>query len=526
MANSIARPAVNSRSFWLRMRALNQFVVTRLRQGRGPQSTVLLLTTKGRRTGLPRVTPLQFEEQDGVYYVAAGRGVHADWFQNVAAEPEVQVAVRGRTFAAVGEPVTDAQRMTDFLTLRLRRHPLLVRAIMCAEGLPLRYSQADLEAFAREKAMVVLRPVNPAALPRPPAPRRGNPIAAIVIAATATVTVSLAVYHLLVRGRQVRWGAAGAEVKAALPGAVIALEPGGIRARAERSAPGGINVMVRKRGEAVTGVCREIAPDLYRLEVGGGFDRSNVYFVRSPSGWVLIDTASKNCGRFIRMAAESLFGANTRPEVILLTHDHPDHAGSVLELVRMWGAPVYVHPDEWPLVALSDIATIEQYANPLDRWLILPILRTMPRRRVESMLARECLESVVRVFDPRAAVPGLPDWQCIPTPGHTPGHAAFFRSSDRVLIAGDALVTVDLNSWRSVLMWLLRRPTMCVSGPPWYSTWNRRVATESVIALAGLEPRVLASGHGMPMSGDEIPAAVRAFADSLARLARVQRARA
>jgi glyoxylase-like metal-dependent hydrolase (beta-lactamase superfamily II) len=240
----------------------------------------------------------------------------------------------------------------------------------------------------------------------------------------------------------------------------------------------------------------------------------------------LIDTASKNCARFIRMAAESLFGANTRPEVILLTHDHPDHAGSVLELVRMWGAPVYVHPDEWPLVALSDIATIEQYANPLDRWVILPILRTMPRRRVESMLARECLESVVRVFDPRAAVPGLPDWQCIPTPGHTPGHAAFFRSSDRVLIAGDALVTVDLNSWRSALMWLLRRPTPCVSGPPWYSTWNRRVATESVIALAGLEPRVLATGHGMPMAGDEIPAAVRAFADSLARLARVQRARA
>jgi glyoxylase-like metal-dependent hydrolase (beta-lactamase superfamily II) len=271
----------------------------------------------------------------------------------------------------------------------------------------------------------------------------------------------------------------------------------------------------RQQAGAATAVCQEIAPDVYWLEVGGGYDRSNVYFVRSPAGWVLIDTASKHCGQFIRTAAESLFGVNTRPEVILLTHDHPDHAGSVLELVQMWGSPVYVHPDEWPLVALRDLATLAKYANPLDRWVIMPLLRILPTQRVESILAGESLAHVVQDFDPHAAVPGLPDWKCVPTPGHTPGHAAFYRSSDRVVIAGDALVTVDLNSWRSALLWLLGRPTPRVSGPPWYSTWDRHVATESVIALAALEPRVLASGHGMPMAGAEVPGAVRAFAASL-----------
>lgn len=274
---------------------------------------------------------------------------------------------------------------------------------------------------------------------------------------------------------------------------------------------------MRNPRATVYGMAQAIAPDLYWLEVGQGFDRANVYFVRAGAGWSLIDTASKHCGEFIRAAAESVFGANTRPELILLTHDHPDHAGSVLELVRMWGSPVYVHPDEWALVGRKDRATVEQYAAPIDRWVVLPILRVMPRRRVEAMFAAENLENVVQVFNPAAAVPGLPDWTCIPTPGHSPGHVAFFRRSDRTLIAGDALLTADLNSWRGAFWWMLRRPAPCISGPPWYSTWNSQLARESAIALAALEPCVVASGHGAPMVGPDVPGAVRAYADALAR---------
>ena len=46
----------------------------------------------------------------------------------------------------------------------------------------------------------------------------------------------------------------------------------------------------------------------------------------------------------IAAAAESLFGAGTRPAAILLTHIHPDHSGSALELARRWDLPVLVHP--------------------------------------------------------------------------------------------------------------------------------------------------------------------------------------
>jgi glyoxylase-like metal-dependent hydrolase (beta-lactamase superfamily II) len=251
------------------------------------------------------------------------------------------------------------------------------------------------------------------------------------------------------------------------------------------------------------------------MEAGKGISRSNVYFVLSGPSWVLIDTASANCGRLIRKTAESLFGADTRPASILLTHDHPDHAGSALELALIWDCPVYLHPDELPLATIKNLSTIEKYANPLDRWIILPLLRAMPRRRIESMLSKESLKDVAQAFDPGDEVPGLPDWECIPAPGHTPGHVAFFRTSDRVLITGDAVVTGDLNSFWGLLLWCSRINRQKVSGPPWYSTWNRRVAKESIAILADLEPYILASGHGVPMKGAGMTRELHAFVELL-----------
>ena len=261
---------------------------------------------------------------------------------------------------------------------------------------------------------------------------------------------------------------------------------------------------------------QEIAPGVYCLEVGKGIMRSNVYFVRSGSSWVLIDTASANCGRVIQEAAESLFGVNTPPAAILLTHDHPDHAGSTLELARRWGCLVYVHPDELALVTAdfsTFFSTVKGYANPLDTWVILPLMRVMPRRH-EMMLAESSFKDVARAFDPGTGVPSLPDWECIHTPGHSPGHVSFFRPSDRVLITGDAVLTVHLNSLWSFLLWGVGRNKQRLSGPPWYTTWSWRAAKESVVSLARLEPSVLACGHGLPMSGSRTALQLQAFAQS------------
>ncbi|MCJ7625279.1 MAG: MBL fold metallo-hydrolase [Anaerolineaceae bacterium] len=250
---------------------------------------------------------------------------------------------------------------------------------------------------------------------------------------------------------------------------------------------------------------KEIATGVYCLGIGTGIKQSNVYFVQSGESWVLIDTGWQNYSQLIKTTAESLFGMDMRPIAILLTHIHPDHSGSVPELTEIWRVPVYVHPDEMPLASGK---LIPEYFNPLDRWLIVPLLKLMPRHVLESKLSEASFTDATFAIDPGAGVPGLPEWQCIPTPGHTPGHVAFFRNNDGVLIAGDAILTVNVNS-----LWDLLLKKHRVSGPPYIVTWNWQKAKESVAVLAALEPRVLACGHGIAMIGSGTANELRAFSN-------------
>jgi deazaflavin-dependent oxidoreductase (nitroreductase family) len=146
-----------ARTNYHRMKVLNARMAANYQRGFGPRRVVLLLTTTGRKSGLPRVTPLQFEEVDGNYYIASARGQDADWFKNVQANPNVHVQIREREFNAVAEPVTDPIRIADFIELRLRRHPIMIRLIMhLFDKLPLRFSRTELEKFCQSKAMVIV----------------------------------------------------------------------------------------------------------------------------------------------------------------------------------------------------------------------------------------------------------------------------------------------------------------------------------------------------------------------------------
>jgi deazaflavin-dependent oxidoreductase (nitroreductase family) len=141
--------------FWKIIKYPPQFIYA---IGLGPiyGRMVLLLTTTGRISGLPRITPLQYEEIDGKIIIGSARGVHADWFKNIQSDPNVRVRVRSRDFAGIGEPVTDPARIAEFLDYRLKKNPRMIGFIMSREGVSKNPSRQELEEHARKKAMVVI----------------------------------------------------------------------------------------------------------------------------------------------------------------------------------------------------------------------------------------------------------------------------------------------------------------------------------------------------------------------------------
>lgn len=119
---------------------------------------VLLLTTTGRKSGLARVTPLQYEEIDGSIYIASARGTKADWYRNIVANPNVKIRVKARQFDGAAEPFTDPQCIADFLEYRLKKHPRMIGFIMSREGVSKNPDRAELEKHAEGKAMVIINP--------------------------------------------------------------------------------------------------------------------------------------------------------------------------------------------------------------------------------------------------------------------------------------------------------------------------------------------------------------------------------
>ena len=84
-----------------------------LRVGLGPvignpiTAHLMLLRTRGRRTGLRREAPLGYVIRDGSVYCVAGYGQPTPWYRNLLADPEVEVVLPGRRFHGRAEPVTD-----------------------------------------------------------------------------------------------------------------------------------------------------------------------------------------------------------------------------------------------------------------------------------------------------------------------------------------------------------------------------------------------------------------------------------
>ncbi|MBT2229971.1 nitroreductase family deazaflavin-dependent oxidoreductase [Nonomuraea sp. NEAU-A123] len=76
-------------------------------------TTTLLLTTKGRKSGKSYTTPLIYQRHGRDYIVVASKGGdpdHPEWYKNLQADPEVEVQVKADKFRARARTATDEER--------------------------------------------------------------------------------------------------------------------------------------------------------------------------------------------------------------------------------------------------------------------------------------------------------------------------------------------------------------------------------------------------------------------------------
>ena len=187
----------------------------------------------------------------------------------------------------------------------------------------------------------------------------------------------------------------------------------------------------------------------------------NVYLL----GDVVVDAATRHGARRI---LRQLRGH--RVSAHALTHAHPDHQGSSARLCRALGIPFWCGAGDVEAAETGDIARFQP-----DVWInrVLHRLMSGPGHPVDRPLREGDEVAGFAILD---------------VPGHSAGHVAYWRESDRALVLGDVLNNMDL---RTGIPGLHEPPRSFTPDP----ARNR----ESARRLAALEPALVCFGHGPPL---------------------------
>lgn len=227
---------------------------------------------------------------------------------------------------------------------------------------------------------------------------------------------------------------------------------------------------------------------------------ANLHTIDVPenAGWVLVDTGVAGSAIPIKAAVTARYGEDSKPLCIVLTHGHLDHAGCAATLADDWDVPVYAHRLELPyLTGRSSYPP----PDPTVGGAMAQFSRLFRKQPYD-------LGDRISAIPDSLELDELPGWRIIHTPGHTHGHVSLFRGSDRVLIAGDAVSTLDQKSLFNVLTQKRQ-----FAPPPQYYTSDWDKAEHSVRELAALRPEHILAGHGKPVShaADEFEGFARTF---------------
>ncbi|WP_059171046.1 MBL fold metallo-hydrolase [Bacillus sp. FJAT-27445] len=124
-------------------------------------------------------------------------------------------------------------------------------------------------------------------------------------------------------------------------------------------------------------------------------------------------------------------------EMVVLTHDHPDHAGLLDYFPK--SLEVYGHPlnERWINRTDEFMAWHDRFYLGLFTEFGIPDSYFRLAGQLKKSLKYSCNRSLSGELLEGDKLPGLPDWQVIETPGHAQSHIALYREQDGVLLAGD-----------------------------------------------------------------------------------------
>jgi hydroxyacylglutathione hydrolase len=153
-----------------------------------------------------------------------------------------------------------------------------------------------------------------------------------------------------------------------------------------------------------------------------------------------------------------------------LTHGHPDHQGSSRAVCDALNLPLWCGAND---------------ADAVESGRIIDLMPNSLMSRVANLVASGPACRVSRRLVEGDEVGGF---LVLDVPGHSPGHVAYWRGSDRVLILGDVLTGMNLFTG---IPGLHEPPSFFTPDP----ARNRR----SVKRLLDLEPTLICFGHGPPL---------------------------
>ena len=206
----------------------------------------------------------------------------------------------------------------------------------------------------------------------------------------------------------------------------------------------------------------------------------NVYFLEDEGGVTMFDAGARSMTRAARAAGERLGGVKR----VVLGHAHADHRGTAPRM----GAPVYCHPAE-----VADAESDDLFSPDMD----ISELPVAPVRWIYPLLFRWWDGGPVKIAGTVEEGDEVAGFRVVHFPGHAPGLIGLWRESDRVALVSDVVYLVD-----SARLKPLPEGEASVPHPAW--TWDHAQAKESVRKLAALEPRVLGTGHGEPLRGENL----------------------